>query len=77
MEVSYPDTYSSSAILVINRTALANFDAILDKSAVNLRDHSAAWQKSGWKTFNPASKPYGADEVLKSAGYMEACAEQY
>ena len=40
-------------------------EAILNKSAVNLRDRSAAWQKSGWKTFDPSSKPYGADEVRK------------
>jgi hypothetical protein len=43
----------------------ARADAVLDRSAVNLRDRSAAWQKSGWKTFDPASKPYGADEVRK------------
>jgi hypothetical protein len=43
----------------------ARLDAILNKSAVNLGDRSAAWQKSGWKTFDPASKPYGADEVRK------------
>jgi hypothetical protein len=43
----------------------ARFEAILDKSAVNLRDRSAAWQKSGWKTFDPADKPYAADEVRK------------
>lgn len=43
----------------------ARLDAILNKSAVNLRDRSAAWQKSGWKTFDPASKPYDADEVRK------------
>jgi hypothetical protein len=40
-------------------------DSILNKSAVNLRDRSTAWQKSGWKTFDPASKPYGADDVRK------------
>ena len=34
--------------------------AVLNRSAVNLRDRTAAWQKSGWKTFDPASKPYGA-----------------
>lgn len=33
--------------------------------AINLRDRSAAWQKSGWKSFDPASNPYGADEVRK------------
>ena len=43
----------------------ARLDAILNKSAVNLRDRSAAWQKSSWKTFDPASKPYGPDEVRK------------
>jgi hypothetical protein len=43
----------------------ARAEAVLDRSAVNLRDRSAAWQKSGWKTFDPASKPYGADEVRK------------
>jgi hypothetical protein len=43
----------------------ARLDAILNQSAVNLRDRSAAWQKSGWRTFDPASKPYGADEVRK------------
>ena len=40
-------------------------DAILDQSAVNLQDRSAAWQKSGWKTFDPASKPYDAEEIRK------------
>jgi hypothetical protein len=43
----------------------ARLDAVLNRSAVNLRDRSAAWQKSGWKTFDPASKPYGADDVRK------------
>jgi hypothetical protein len=43
----------------------ARFDAVLNESAVNLQDRSAAWQKTGWKTFDPASKPYGAEEVRK------------
>lgn len=43
----------------------ARLDDILNRSAVNLQDRSAAWQKSGWKTFDPASKPYGADDVRK------------
>jgi hypothetical protein len=41
------------------------FEAILNQSAINLRDRGAAWQKSGWKTFDPASKPYDADQVRK------------
>jgi hypothetical protein len=43
----------------------ARLDAVLNESAVNLRDRSAAWQKSGWKAFDPASQPYGAEEVRK------------
>jgi hypothetical protein len=40
-------------------------DTILSESSVNLRDRSAAWQKDGWKSFDPASQPYGAEEVRK------------
>jgi hypothetical protein len=43
----------------------ARLDAILNMSAVNLRDRSDAWRKSGWTTFNPANQPYGPDEVRK------------
>ena len=43
----------------------SRLDAILNESSVNLRDRSAAWQKSGWKTFDPAAKPYGADDIRK------------
>jgi hypothetical protein len=43
----------------------ARFEAVLDQSAVNLRERSAAWQKSGWRDFDPSSRPYGADEVRK------------
>jgi hypothetical protein len=40
-------------------------DAILNESAVNLRDRRAAWRKAGWKRFDPANPPYGADEMRK------------
>src|SRR6201747_3016644 len=43
----------------------SRLDALLNQSSVNLRDRSAAWRKTGWQTFDPASKPYGADEVRK------------
>jgi hypothetical protein len=55
-------TLVSARVPDADRTRL---DAILNQSAVNLRNRSAAWQKSGWKTFDPASKPYDADEVRK------------
>jgi len=43
----------------------ARFDALLDQSAVNLRDRRATWQKSGWNRFDPNSQPYGADQIRK------------
>ncbi len=43
----------------------ARFEAILNQSAVNLRDRSAAWQKAGWKSYDPSAQPYGADEVRR------------
>jgi hypothetical protein len=43
----------------------ARFETLLNQSAVNLRDRSAAWQKTGWKSFDPAAPPYGADDVRK------------
>jgi hypothetical protein len=43
----------------------SRLEALLDESAVNLRDRSAAWQKAGWKSFDANSEPYGAEEVRK------------
>jgi hypothetical protein len=43
----------------------ARLEAILNQSAVNLRDRSAAWQKSGWKSYDPSTQPYGPDEVRR------------
>jgi hypothetical protein len=55
-------TLVSARVPDADRTRL---DGILSQSAVNLQDRSAAWRKTGWQTFDPASKPYGADEVQK------------
>jgi len=41
------------------------FEGLLNESAVNLRDRTAAWQKSGWQSFDPAAQPYGADELRR------------
>ena len=65
---SYAEGVRRGGSLVSARVAdadRARFDAMLNESAVNLRDRSAAWQKSGWKSFDPASQPYGAEEVRK------------
>lgn len=55
-------TLVSAKVADADRTRL---DAILNRSSVNLRDRSAAWQKTGWTGYDPASKPYGAEEVRK------------
>ncbi|WP_029586894.1 hypothetical protein [Bradyrhizobium sp. URHD0069] len=47
----------------ISETDRARLDSILNRSSVNLRERSTAWQKSGWKGFDPASEPYGAEQV--------------
>jgi len=65
---SYAEGVRRGGTLVSARVAEANrsrLDAVLDESSVNLRDRSAAWQKTGWKSFDPASKPYGAEDVRK------------
>src|SRR3954471_9671700 len=37
----------------------SRLDALLSESSVNMRDRSAAWQKTGWKSFDADSQPYG------------------
>lgn len=43
----------------------ARFESVLNDSAVNMTDRSMAWRKTGWKRFDPANQPYGADEVRR------------
>jgi hypothetical protein len=65
---SYAEGVRRGGTLVSARVADAErsrLDTILNDSSVNLRDRSAAWQKAGWKSFDPTSKPYGAEEVRK------------
>src|SRR6476619_6724449 len=65
---SYAEGVRRGGTLVSARVADAErsrLDTILNESSVNLRDRSAAWQKAGWKSFDPASQPYGAEEIQK------------
>lgn len=65
---SYAEGVRRGGTLVSARVADADrsrLDSILNESAVNLRDRSAAWQKTGWKSFDPTSQPYGAEDVRK------------
>lgn len=43
----------------------SRYESILERSSVNLRDRRAAWQKSGWNSYDPSAKPYGAEDVRK------------
>src|SRR6476646_5124322 len=65
---SYAEGVRRGGTLVSARVSDADrsrLDSVLNESAINLRDRSAAWRKAGWKSFDPASKPYGAEEVRK------------
>src|SRR4029078_7522152 len=65
---SYAEGIRRGGTLVSAKSAdveRSRLDTALNESPVNLRDRSAAWQKAGWKSFDPASKPYGAEEVRK------------
>jgi hypothetical protein len=46
-------------------TDRARYEAILDRSAVNIRDRSANWERSGWNRFDPAAPAYTADEIRR------------
>ncbi len=39
--------------------------AILDRSAVNIRDRAAMWEKTGWTRFDPNAPAYTADEIRR------------
>lgn len=42
----------------------SRYEAILNRSAVNISDRGAAYRKSGWGGFDANAKPYTAEEVL-------------
>ena len=38
---------------------------MLDRSAVNMRERTAFYQKTGWNRFDPNARPYTADEIRR------------
>ncbi|MGB3447734.1 MAG: hypothetical protein WBA48_13665 [Xanthobacteraceae bacterium] len=40
-------------------------ETILDRSAVNVENRRASWQKTGWSSYDPAADPYSAEQVRK------------
>jgi hypothetical protein len=49
----------------VDDRSAAQFEATLDRSALRTTDLRSTYSKSGWKTFDPAAKPYSADEVRR------------
>jgi len=43
----------------------ARYEAILDRSAVNMTERSAMWERSGWNRFDPAAPDYTPDEIRR------------
>ena len=43
----------------------ARYEAVLDRSSVNLRDRGAAWRKAGWQNFYPNAAPYTAEQIRR------------
>ncbi len=43
----------------------ARYEAILDRSSVNMRNRGAAWRNEGWQRFDPNASPYTADQVRR------------
>jgi hypothetical protein len=41
------------------------YEAILDQAAINIREREQAWRESGWTRFDPAAKPYSADQIRR------------
>jgi hypothetical protein len=49
---------------VLDADAL-RLQAIMDRSAVNVRERAAAYRQAGWQSFNAKETPYTADQVRK------------
>ena len=43
----------------------ARYEAVLDRTSVNIRDRGAAWRKAGWQNFDPKAAPYTADQIRR------------
>jgi hypothetical protein len=44
---------------------LSRVEAILDRTAVNIRNRITLWEKSGWRRFDPNAPAYTADEIQR------------
>jgi hypothetical protein len=47
----------------VPQTELPRIEAMMNRSAVNLRERCDLYRKSGWQSFDPNAVPYTADQV--------------
>ena len=62
----YAEGLRRGGVLLTVRTDSAtttNIENILDQYAVNTRDRAEAYRRTGWTSFDAASKPYTADQI--------------
>src|SRR6185295_8897681 len=43
----------------------ARLQAVMDRSAVDVRARATAYRQTGWNKFDPSANPYTRDEVIK------------
>jgi hypothetical protein len=43
----------------------SRYEAILDRSAVNIRDRGEAYRKNGWTGFDESAPPYSVDQARR------------
>ena len=64
----YAEGVRRGGSLVVARVAdgqAARAEAILDRSAVNIRDRMAMWEKTGWTRFDPNAPAYTAEDIRR------------
>jgi hypothetical protein len=64
----YAESIRRGGTLVIARVPndqAARAEAILDRTAVNIRDRAAMWEKTGWTRFDPNAPAYTAEEIRR------------
>lgn len=50
----------------------SRYEAILNRSAVDIRERAALYRKSGWSGFDERAKSYSADEIRKERASYES-----
>jgi len=65
----YAEAVRRGGALVVARVSdsdAARYQAILDKSGVNVAQRASAYRAAGWSGYDPTAKPFTADEVRRN-----------